>query len=656
MRLLRLTLSNFKGIKSFTLEPDGEDITIYGDNATGKTTIADAISWLLFGKDSRGNAQFEIKTLGPDGEALHGLEHTVEAEFDHDYRQITLKKTYAEIWTKKRGTVNPVFSGHSTDHWVNGVPVKQKDYKEKVAEIADEELFRLLTSPSYFPEQLPWQKRRAILLEVCGGVTDGDVIASSAELQPLAAIIAGRSLDDHKKTVQASMRKINDELKAIPVRIDEAARKFEGVSSINLDEQRAIIDTTQKELNAILERIALAKTGGEIGELKKELAEAEAAVLEVENKYRQALAEETKGMENELHRLSDQVFVLGEQLRTVKQDHNRKCAEQPADNREQIKARMDALRKEFYEVFDLAYQPDNRTCPTCGQAIPEAENAEEDFNKRKAERLEKIQADGAKLKGQYDEAETVVNTETKSIAEEATDLDEQVAKIEAEIEEKKTERDELNKKVAVIRNRPVGEYPGYQEASERVASIRQRLADAQTGRNAAETDRLTAERSRLDGVLSRARERIATAELMKENDKRIADLGAEEKRLSAEYERLAHELHLCEQFVRTKVNLLEDRINSYFKLARFKLFSEQINGGLQECCEVTVDGVPYSSGLNNGARINAGLDIINALAGHYGVSMPVIVDNCESVVSPLKINSQMIRLYVSGEHKELTVA
>ena len=66
-----------------------------------------------------------------------------------------------------------------------------------------------------------------------------------------------------------------------------------------------------------------------------------------------------------------------------------------------------------------------------------------------------------------------------------------------------------------------------------------------------------------------------------------------------------------------------------------------------------VDGVPFSD-LNNAGRINAGLDIINAICRFEEVYAPIFIDNAESVNKLLPVNSQSIRLIVS-EHKTLVI-
>lgn len=137
--------------------------------------------------------------------------------------------------------------------------------------------------------------------------------------------------------------------------------------------------------------------------------------------------------------------------------------------------------------------------------------------------------------------------------------------------------------------------------------------------------------------------------------KRIEELKEEERKMADDYNEVEQQSFLIEEFIRTKMNLMEERINSKFKYARFKLFEEQVNGGLTETCETLYEGVPYSKGLNNAARINVGLDIINTLNEHYGISAPIFVDNSEAVTNLIDVNAQVISLIVSKQDKELRV-
>lgn len=150
MLIQKLALRNFKGIKEFILQADGESLKVFGDNATGKTTLFDGFNWLLFDKDSHNKKDFQLKTVTVAGEEIHGQEHEVEGTFLVDGKETTLRKVFSEKWTKKRGSAERTFSGHTTDYYVNSVPVKKKEYTDKVAQIIDEDVFKLLTSPSFF--------------------------------------------------------------------------------------------------------------------------------------------------------------------------------------------------------------------------------------------------------------------------------------------------------------------------------------------------------------------------------------------------------------------------------------------------------------------------------------------------------------------------
>ena len=140
-------------------------------------------------------------------------------------------------------------------------------------------------------------------------------------------------------------------------------------------------------------------------------------------------------------------------------------------------------------------------------------------------------------------------------------------------------------------------------------------------------------------------------------EERIAELEAKEKDLSCQYEELEKGLYLCDLFIKAKVDMLTERINSKFKSVRFRLFQEQVNGGVKDDCEVlvpTAEGVlvPYTF-ANNAARINAGLEIIGALSAHWGLTMPVFIDNAESITHITSLPSQVVRLVVSEADSRL---
>ena len=648
MRLLKLTLRNFKGIREFILDAQGHNVDVFGDNATGKTTLFDAFMWLLFDKDSANRKDFEIKTLGPDGEPEHGLEHTVEAILElEDGRYLALKKVFKEKWTKKRGSATAEFTGHTTDYYLDGVPVKKKEYDEKIAEIADENIFRLLTDPRYFNEVLHWQKRRELLLQVCGDVSDAEVIASKKELSKLADILGNRTIEQHRKVIQARRTEINKELEKIPVRIDEVKRGLPNIDDItNEKELPNDIARLREELKAKQEELAQAKAGGQVAEKTKELRLIEAQMMDLKNKHRQALDENIGKKCKEHQRLLSELNAL-----KINIEAKSRTIQYNESEIKSLEEKIQKLREKWYEENARTFEfNQSETCPTCGQPLPQEQLQEArdkalaQFNRAKAEKLESINADGKRLK------------------EMKTSLEEKLEIMGREIEKAKAELAELEQKESVIKTEidnivqgaePVETTAEYYQLNAKYRELQDEIRKIEADNSLAITA-IQKEIDTLADAITALEQAAARLEARESGLKRIEELKAEERKLATEYEDLERQLYLTEEFIRTKVRLLEDKINSKFKLARFKLFNTLVNGGIEECCETTFQGVPYSN-LNNGARLNIGLDIINALAEHFGFAPPVWLDNAESVTDILPTRGQQIRLVVSARDKKLRI-
>jgi len=645
MKLERLSLRNFKGVKEFTFEPGGEDIAVYGDNATGKTTLADAWFWLLFGKDSLNKTDFEIKTL-ENGAPVHGLEHEVEGVLLLGDAALTLRKVYSENWTKKRGSPSKEFTGHSTDYCIDGVPVKKNEYEAKISLIVDEDAFKLLTNPRHFNEVLHWQERRKVLLEVCGDVKDEDVIASDGALASLPDILNGHKLEDHRKIVMAKRTEINKELAMIPVRIDETQRGLPGEREGEAEVQ-SLLSSLRNDSAGISQRIATLVAGGGVAVKNIELREVEAEQMKLQKNHWVKSAGETQKAKAELRRLEDKIREIEARIGT-----NQRLSTEASEEVTLNENKLVSLREKYAAVYgeEFAFEQSD-TCPTCGQALPVAqldaarEKAQADFNLSKAERLEEIVAEGNAIKFRKERASAQdvrlmtegsnAHTELVAATHEAARAEETVASLEqAETDYAKT--------------------PAYLQLEEKKGAIEQQIEELKAA-STEEVDRAIAARQATDVSIAEYEATIAEIQQRASGLQRIEDLKHQEKLLAAEFEKMEQELYLTEQFVRTKVQLLEGKINSKFEMARFKMFDEQVNGAIAECCETTYHGSPYATALSNSERINIGLDIINTLSEHYQFVAPIWVDNCEAVARLLPTKGQQIKLYVSEADKVLRI-
>lgn len=643
-----MTLSNFKGIKSFALDAQGANVDIYGDNATGKTTLYDAFLWLLFDKDSSNRKTFNVKTLDETGEALHGLEHTVEAILSIDGNPLTLRKTLTEKWTKKRGEAQKVFTGHETNYWINEVPAKAGEYSKYIDSLISEDLFRLITNPMYFSTMLSWQDRRNILMQITGNISDADVISSNAALHDLTAILGERSVDDCRKIIAQQIKKLNEDLAKVPVRIDELNNTLAGgdvdysVIEADLAVAKAELQELEKQMlsaSAITEAYREKQT--KATKLAWDLEKRRSAILEQANAERIELGGELSKLQSKLGTAKVDIQVLESKIATA--------TESAKADRE----KADSLRAEWGQVNSTTFTlpaADETVCPTCGQDLPTEQMEKKisgmqyTFTAQKNARLERITAEG------------------KQLMQHATDTEKQIADMTETLQTKQHEAVILESDIEAIQTVlelpaekvDVEADPEYQAIQNKITALQVELTQPVED---ASSD-LIAQKQELTKDIEQMLSILNNRDVREKTLARIEDLKKEERSLAKKIAEMEKHRFLTEEFIKTKVSLMEDAINSRFQAVRFKLFDVQINEGIKECCEAMVNTngawVPYSD-ANNAAKINSGLDIINTLASHYGVSAPIFIDNREAVVDLFPVSTQTISLIVSGQDKTLRV-
>ncbi|MDD5526834.1 MAG: hypothetical protein PHE11_05475 [Candidatus Omnitrophica bacterium] len=653
IKIKSLVLRNFKGF-TFTLEADCNNVSAFGANATGKTTLADAWHWLLCDKDSLNRAEFEIKPILSTGEHEHNIESSVEANLFVDDNPLALKKTYKEVYQRKRGSAEATFTGHTSEYWINGVPVKMNDYKSQVSSIiGDESIFRLLTSPSAFPS-LPWQKARTILLDCCGDIPDKEIIDSDGNLFPLRAALAKYTasktpLDDLKKVTMGRRSEINKQLDQIPVRIDETRQGLPEVEGLDKEALSAEIANYESQLNGAKLKLAGVDTGGKIAPLTKELNSVSSEISSLENEHYLKYSDVATKLNQLIRSLAEEDEAAERKAKSIKAEGEEKKARISS-----LEKTLSLLRDKWNGVDGEEFQDTVEcVCPACGQELPEdrieaaRERARAAFNASKAERLESIQIEGKRLAAEKERltgelnqlATLTINYETAG----------QKGAHREEIERLTRERDD-----AKIAASAYSEIVGRQDLLDRKAVLEKAIAGARNGLAGARKP-IEDEIAEVSALLLEAKEKFNRFERRSFCESRVKELKQEEKKLAKEFEEMERLLFLMETFIKRKVSMLNDKINSKFEIVRFKLFNVLVNQGIEETCEMTVGGVPYNSGLNNAARINGGLDVIRTLQKHYGMALPIFVDNAESVVDLLRPDCQMIRLVVSGRDRCLRV-
>ena len=638
IKIKKLALENFKSHKNLTLELNGRNASIYGDNATGKTSVYDALTWLLFGKDSKGNGEknIEIKPLDANGDIRdHFAETAVEAVLLVDGEEISLRRTLKEVWTTKRGQSEQTYDGNTSDYYIDGVPAKKSTFSDKVSELVSEDTFRLLTSVSHFADGITWQDRRAVLFKVASVADDAVIMATDARFQPLAEGMGKLPVEDYKKKLTADKRWLTGDKTEIPARISECQKTIEDVQELNFDKAAAELETLNSKREALESQLlsiehdtASDKKRMEIRETKLELQQ-----LDTENNaYRAsqtANAPDLASMRNNLTRLQSQ--------------HNAKTLSLSAEN-----AYITNLDREIADARDRWIAVNSESfmggqCPTCGQALPASQlkAATDNFEAQKAKRLREIEQTANARKEAKAAAQARIETATHELA-----------MLESEI-------NKASDAIAVAQSNTVAvvDMAGYAErkaaVEARIRALECELADMAQNTAGVKSE-LQKQISAVIAEADKQRDILGKKMLLEYSRSRVEELQENARNTAAKLEAVESMLYLIEEFTRYKTQFVEDSINSMFRIAKFRLFREQANGGIEDRCDVVYEGVPYIN-LNNGAKINVGVDIINTLSTAYGVSVPLFVDNAESVTRLEHSNNQIIRLVVSEEDKELRI-
>lgn len=662
IKIKSLQLTNFKGIKSLQLDDLGQETSIYGDNGTGKTTVFDAFTWLLFGKDSTDRKDFEIKTLDKDNNAIPKIEHVVSAVLEVNGSTVELKKTLKEKWVTKRGSMEAEFTGNETLYEWNGVPMNAGDYTAKINNIVNEQVFKMITSTVAF-NAMKWQDQRDVLIELAGNITDEDIASDNLDFNNLLASLEGKTLDEYKKQVKASISKAKQEIKAIPTRIDEVERSKP--EAIDFDKVRDEIKSFDDKIDAVGVQIndkskAHQAEVDKKRDLQKQVYALETEILETNHKLKQEARTKFNKLNEEPRLLENQIERIDADIKGEEQAIKNRESKIEYNNRQlhSLDRQRTELMSEWEKVNASKFQMDEKDCkcPTCKRDF-EADVLEEQrkelevmFNTDKRKKLESIDQKGQQLKKEVDELNLNNSNLTKEIG---------VAK--ASLKDMWTKRAELSEALQKVNTGTTTETEIFQKLQEdnqkyyadmyeKINVLKAKLQDVPEVDNS----ELQAELKALTGQRDELKMELQKEARIKEADQRIEQLANEEKQLAQTIASQEKEMYVIESFEKAKSDRIETSVNSMFKHVNFKLFKTLINGGEEPTCKALINGVPYSD-ANTASKINAGLDIINTLCNHYGVTAPIFIDNRESVVELIYSPSQIINLVVSEGDKKLRV-
>jgi DNA repair protein SbcC/Rad50 len=671
----KLRLSYFKGVKSLEVDfSDGENF-IYGKNEAGKTTVFDSLWFLFFGKDSTGRMDFSIKTLDENNRVIEKVDHEVEGIFLINGNEKTFKRIYKEQWSRTTDTL----TGHTTDYHVDGFPVRtEKEYKEIVSQFFSEDLFKLLTNPLFFNSMKP-ADRRAALISLVSEITNEEVFDSlpskvkkSVHTQTLEQLLReGKKLDQIRLKAAQDKKTYREEKDSIPGRIDEAERSkpeefdFTELEEIISGKKSELLEIEKQIMDAIHEsnvkNKAIQQHQNGIFEQKTKLQKLQFNAEQELRKFQQNQNANLNEVKERIESLQNQAKAT-KTLITQKSGQSRWNIEQIGNVSEQItrlNEQRDTLRQKWAEENAKEFSWNGETCTACNrplegaQAMDAEDKARANFNSKKKYRLDEIQAEGKSIKSKIESHEQDITAKNQSILL----LEEEIKTLSARLLETEESLKELEEGLnAWYAAEPVQKTVS-DFLTEEYFSLKQeieRMEAAKPEEVKPDLSQFEADKQLVQKSLEELQKALGSKDTIDRINRRIEELKQTEKDLAQKISATEGIEEACLTFSKARMELIESAINAKFDLVSFKMFEMQINGNEREICETIYKGVPFAD-LNTAGKIQAGLDIINALSRHYNAYLPIFIDNRESVHWIPNLNAQVVNLIADANTPQLTV-
>ena len=648
IELVKMHSENFKGIKELDIS-FGKNTKIYGQNATGKTSIVDAYNWCLFDKNSIGEAKFQIRPLDANNNQINHVEIKVSVTLRIDGREITFKKVQKQNWVKKRGSLSETLQGNVNSFEIDEVPKKEKDYKEYIKNIINEDLFKLITNPQAFVGK-KWQEQREELMKLAPDIDNEDVIATNPKLlSELSLALSLHNPEDLQAKAKKALSEYKKQQAEIPARIDEVRKSMTDIDVAELELQRnglkeqiAEIEKSEEDMTAQYEKYQ--KDTDDLMDLKFKLSDMERKANEDNNTSKRKYEEQIADFDADISSSNRRIDALKQNI--IDAGGTISAYEK---KREELLADWKEENAKTY-VDNLVFDENSAICPMCGQSYPEdkIEQIKADFEQKKADvkakwekdhkdTLDRIVADGNRYK------DLIENLKSK--------IDDAEAQLSAE--QNKLQRMELEKEgltdllEALPDKVDISDSEAYKELASQIAEKEKILNTANSG--AEMRQQLRIKKNGLKEELFEVEKQITSAD-NSAKEERIEELQQEMNDIADKVNEQEKMIYLLEEFTKAKMTMISKSVNEKFKIVNWKLFDKQVNGAIVECCECTVNGVPFSA-LNTGHRIVAGLDIISTLSEMYGVIAPIFIDNAEAIneFNIPKIEAQTILLSVSHD-------
>lgn len=649
IKFKKLEIENFKGAKSLSIDFASDITNILGANHTGKTTTADAILWVLFGKNSEGQTVFGIDPKDENNNVINHLENIVTLTVSADNRELVLRKVRKETWSKSRGQLDEILTGHTTECFVNGNKYTIKDYQAEVNALCNEALFRAITNPAYFPS-LKAEEQRSLLIKMVGDVPLSEIAKQKDEFKQLIDKLDGRDLKEYRSHLSYQIKGIKTEMESIPNKITENQQILQGLSDEVTD-----FAAVRKRLNEIDEDIK--KYDDQLQDASAKLSqdyEKKAAQRQLVNslKYKQQEIVNKIESENRSKRVEyeDAQNAILQKLKNTEYSRDMKADALRMKKQElqQIELRTDDFRKKWEEVESKAFvwNEDQEICPNCGQRLP-SENIEELKEKAHEQWTVRHMAEQDRL----DVEAKILKDAKQRIEAELNELQTKIEMLTTEVSSLQGQENEL--KAYKVEQVDFHDNDDWKHLSQQIEQQEAKLNEMCKDGESSTTQMIKDKKQELIRQRDELNLSLSKETLVAEREERIEQLTMQMKQLNQQLTDLERKDYTAANLELATIQNLEERVNKLFILIKFKMFETLLNGSTKPTCVLTMHGVPYND-LSNSEKINAGIDLIRAMNTYNDMYAPIIIDNAESCNDILPTSCQQIRLVVSRD-EQLTV-
>lgn len=644
--LKQISFLNFKGFKDFQITFNDDVTSVFGKNGTGKTTIFDGFTWLLFGKDSQDRKQFNLKTLDENGKVIPKLPHEVSATIEDNGETIELCRRLKEKWVKRRGQVDEEFQGNEEERLYNNVPMSVKEWNEKISNICPEDIFKLITNPKHFVSQKTDVQRR-MLFKMAGEISDSEIAKGNKDFTSLLESLSGKTMEEYKKEIQAKKKRIKSEIEFIPARIDERKRDLAEIVEPDYDAIEASINQKSEQKKKVEEEMMdiIMKNDSirnEYDKLFNESWNLNSRKLQLEKDIEDKLMAEYREFMSKKSAIESEISIQKDNVENL------------TKRKETLDKTLDDMKNYRYQLIEewkrindseITFSENDFVCPTCKRPLDV-----EDIEKRKNEMIENFNLDKARRLEENNKKGQGLRRMMEDSIEKISSIDEEIKSAFDEIERLKSLNEYrmgmANPSESGLVRKAIENDEEYKRLLEDIAVNENKLKELSNGESFG-IDSQKEEISSLASEINDLMLKLSVRERVESIKERIIELEDNYRKGAQELADLERTEFCMDQFSKAKTEAVEKRINGMFSFVKFKMYEQQINGGEVETCEATANGIPYSS-QNNAMKINMGIDIINAICKYVGITAPIIVDNAESVNEIIPTKSQLIKLVVSN--------